>query len=231
MLNINFVPDDYVQKKESLRTNVLYLILALIVMIGLGGTFMVLKVRQKAIAVQATIVSQKMEKAKKDIAQLEDLQTKRKQMMKAALMTAELIEAAPRTIILAELTNSLPSGASLRTVKLVEKELAKPAQAPKAATYDNAQAKAAAAATPEKSKTETCIEIDGLAPSDIQVAGYIAQLNNSILFDNVALVLSKEIIKDDISLREFKLTANVKKDVHLSKKDIELIRAKRQGII
>ena len=49
MLNINFVPDDYVQKRESMRANVMYLILFLIVMIGLGGTFMVLKVRQKAI--------------------------------------------------------------------------------------------------------------------------------------------------------------------------------------
>ena len=122
MLNINFVPDDYVQKRESMRANVMYLILFLVVMIGLGGTFMVLKVRQRAIASQSAVVTEKMEKAKKDIAQLEDLQAKRKQMMKAALMTAELIEPMPRTVVLAELTNTLPSGVSLRNVKLLEKE-------------------------------------------------------------------------------------------------------------
>jgi Tfp pilus assembly protein PilN len=234
MLNINFVPDDYVQKRESMRANVMYLILFLVVMIGLGGTFMVLKVRQKAIANQVAVVTEKMEKAKKDIAQLEDLQAKRKQMMKAALMTAELIEPTPRTVILAELTNTLPSGASLRNVRLKEKQPAA-SSSPKPSTYD--QAKAAGASNPSaqaavpKPDVETCIEIDGIAPSDIQVASYIAQLNNSILFDNVALVLSKEYVRDEATFREFKLTANIKKDIHLSKQDVERIRTKRQSML
>jgi Tfp pilus assembly protein PilN len=233
MLNINFVPDDYVQKRESMRTNVMYLILFLVVMIGLGGTFMVLKVRQKAITNQAKIVAEKMEKAKKDIAQLEDLQAKRKQMMKAVLMTAELMEPAPRTVIMAELTNALPSGASLRDVKLLEKQPITKNQSPKPGSYDQAMAagNAATQTAPEKPSIETTIEIEGIAPSDIQVAGYIAQLNNSILFDNVTLVLSKEYIHDELTFRLFKLTANLKKDIHLSKKDIEQIRAKKQSLM
>jgi len=234
MININFVPDDYVQKRESMRANVMYLILFLVVMIGLGGTFMVLKVRQKAIANQVAVVTEKMEKVRKDIVQLEDLQAKRKQMMKAALMTAELIEPTPRTVVLAELTNTLPSGASLRDVRLKEKQTVA-ASSPKPSSYD--QAKAASAsnsstpAAPPKPEVETCIEIDGIAPSDIQVAGYISQLNNSILFDNVALVLSKEYLKDEVAFREFKLTASLKKDIHLSKQDIERIRTKRQSML
>lgn len=235
MLNINFVPDDYVQKRESMRANVMYLILFLVVMIGLGGTFMVLKVRQRAIANQSAVVSIKMEKAKKDIAQLEDLQAKRKQMMKAALMTAELIEPTPRTVVLAELTNTLPSGVSLRNVKLLEKEVtAATAPAPKSNSYEQAKAsadKASGAAASPKPTVETNIELEGLAPSDIQVAGYIAQLNNSILLDNVSLVLSKEFVRDEVAFREFKLTATLKKDVHLSKQDIERIRTKRQSMM
>ena len=233
MLNINFVPDDYVQKRESMRANVMYLILFLVVMIGLGGTFMVLKVRQRAIGSQAAVVAIKMEKAKTDIAQLEDLQAKRKQMMKAALMTAELIEPTPRTVILAEITNTLPSGVSLRTVKLLEKELIA-ATAAKPNSYEQAKAaadKAGGAAVALKPTIETSIELEGLAPSDIQVAGYIAQLNNSVLLDNVELVLSKEYIKDEVAFREFKLTATLKKDVHLSKQNIELIRTKRQNMM
>jgi Tfp pilus assembly protein PilN len=236
MLNINFVPDDYVQKRESVRANVMYLILFLIVMIGLGGTFMVLKFRQKAINSQAMIVTMKMEKAKKDIAQLEDLQAKRKQMMKAALMTAELIEPAPRTVILAELTNTLPSGASLRSVKMYERPIVVVNQTPKGGAYNQAKAAAdkangTAPAAPEKPKTETFIEIEGIAPSDLQVASYLAQLNNSIMLDNVELVQSKEFIHDEVAFREFKLMANLKKDIHLSKKDIEQIRAKRHSMM
>ena len=233
MLNINFVPDDYVQKRESMRANVMYLILFLVVMIGLGGTFMVLKVRQRAIGSQAAVVAIKMEKAKTDIAQLEDLQAKRKQMMKAALMTAELIEPTPRTVILAELTNTLPSGVSLRMVTLREKELTAATTA-KPNSYEQAKTaadNASGAAVALKPTIETSIELEGLAPSDIQVAGYIAQLNNSVLLDNVELVLSKEYIKDEVAFREFKLTATLKKDVHLSKQNIELIRTKRQSMM
>jgi Tfp pilus assembly protein PilN len=238
MININFVPDDYIQKRESLRANMMYLILFLIVMISLSGTFVVLKISQKAIANQAMIAAAKMDKAKKDIAQLEDLQAKHKLMMKAALMTAELIEPAPRTVILAELTNTLPAGVSLGDLKLLEKQPSTTtnSSAPKANTYDQAKTAAAAqnaapAALPEKNDVETCIEIDGIAPSDIQVAEYIAQLNNSILLDDVQLVLSKESVKDDIVFREFKLTARLKKDIHLSKEDIDRIRAKKQSML
>jgi Tfp pilus assembly protein PilN len=234
MININFVPDDYVQKRESMRANVMYLILFLVVMIGLGGTFMVLKVRQKAITSQVAVVAEKMEKAKKDIAQLEDLQAKRKQMMKAALMTAELIEPIPRTVALAELTNTLPSGVSLHNVRFKEK-LPTATSSPKPSSYDQAKtagaSNASTAAAAPKPDVETCIEIEGIAPSDIQVAGYIAQLNNSIIFDNVALVLSKEYLKDEVVFREFKLTASLKKDIHLSKQNIELIRTKRQSML
>jgi Tfp pilus assembly protein PilN len=154
-------------------------------------------------------------------------------MMKAALMTAELIEPTPRTVILAEITNTLPSGVSLRTVKLQEKELTA-ATAAKPNSYEQAKAaadNASGAAVALKPTIETTIELEGLAPSDIQVAGYIAQLNNSVLLDNVELVLSKEYIKDEVAFREFKLTATLKKDVHLSKQNIELIRTKRQNMM
>jgi len=154
--------------------------------------------------------------------------------MKAALMTAELIEPTPRTVILAELTNTLPSGVSLRDVRLKEKQPAA-ISAPKPSSYDQAKAASSSnsstvAALP-KPEVETCVEIEGIAPSDIQVASYISQLNNSILFDNVALVLSKEYLKDEVAFREFKLTASLKKDIHLSKQDIELIRTKRQSML
>jgi Tfp pilus assembly protein PilN len=228
MLNINFVPEDYIQKRESMRANVMYLVLFLLVMAALGGAFTVLKMRQRAINTQSMIISSKMEQAKTEIAELEELQSKRKEMMKAALTTAELLEPMPRTVILAELTNSLPPGVSLRCVKLAERKVQQ--TQPKAAnTYDQAKAGGAQPAAPLPDKIETGIEIEGMAPSDIQVAGYIAQLNNSILLDEVQLVQSKEnSTKDGITFREFKLKADIKDGIRLTQKDIDTIRAKRQ---
>ena len=63
MLNINFVPEDYIQNSESHRTNFLYLILFAIVMAGLTGVFLTIKIRQHALNTQETEVNQKMSKA------------------------------------------------------------------------------------------------------------------------------------------------------------------------
>ena len=46
-----------------------------------------------------------------------------------------------------------------------------------------------------------------------------------------SLCFQKRYVKDEVAFREFKLTAIIKKDIHLSKQDIEQIRAKRGGII
>ena len=48
MLNINFVPDDYVQSGESRRTNLMCLVLVVLVMAALGGSFVTIKIRQRA---------------------------------------------------------------------------------------------------------------------------------------------------------------------------------------
>ena len=56
------------------------------------------------------------------IKQFELLQSRRKEMMKTALMTAELLEPLPRSIVLASLTNELPAGTSLMEVKFNQKE-------------------------------------------------------------------------------------------------------------
>jgi hypothetical protein len=230
MLNINFVPDDYVQNNESRRMNWMCIILFVIVMAGLGGSFMTIKIRQRACNDKEKLVNAKMTQIQESIKQFEELQTKRKAMMKAALTTAELLEPVPRSVLLASFTNNLPPGVSLLKLSLIQKEPT-PQQSQSAPTnkYQAAQAgKAAAAAavqaTVSREKSlETYIEISGMAPSDLQVAAYIERLSISTLFDNVALVESKEYKIEDTTFRQFKLTMMVKSDVHLSKDDISKI--------
>jgi hypothetical protein len=230
MININFVPDDYVQKKESLRANTFYLVLFLIAMSALAGTFAVIKMRQKTALAEQVAVSKRMADAQKSIAQLEELQTKKKQMMNNVLLTAELVEPIPRSIVLAALTNNLPAGTSLKVVDIEQKAPANssPAQASK---YDAAKKTAAKAAEPKVSPEtllETQIQIEGIAPSDIEVAQYIARLTSSILFEKVALVQSRESTVDTDVRREFKLTAMLRKDVRLSEEDIKNLKVKAE---
>ncbi len=232
MVNINFVPDDYVQNNESRKMNLIYIVLLLAVLVALGGSFVTIKIRQRACTVKENLVNQRMAQTQETMKQLEELQTKRKEMMKTALTTAELLEPVPRSILLAALTNNLPSGVSLMDLNFMQKE-------PKN-TVQSSVSKFQATQTGTKDSQErlsmeqlleTNINIEGVATSDLQVAEYIKKLSVSNLLDNVALVESKEYKVEETAFRRFKLTAMLKKDVHLSKEDVEDIRGKAEGTV
>jgi len=236
MVDVNFVPDDYAQSNESRRTNYIYLVLFAVLMTALGGSFAAVKIRQRACIVNEGLVNKRLAEMQEAIRQFEDLQAKRREMMKTALTTAELIEPVPRSILLASLTNNLPTGVSLSDLKLVQRQSKQsaPTAAPTTSKYQAAQAQkgspqdtqeAAASVNPEK-MLETLIDIGGLAPSDLQVAAYIERLTNSSLLNSVALVESREFKAEGNTLRQFKLTAMLRKDVHLTKEDVEKIRSK-----
>jgi hypothetical protein len=237
MVNINFVPDDYAQSNESRRTNLIYLVLFAVVMTALGGSFVSIKIRQRACRTSEELINARMTEKKEEIKQFEELQTKKREMMKTALTTAELLEPVPRSILLASLTNNLPPGVSLSEVKLVQKKSKQNPTVVKTSKFQVAQAQKATAQSqssapenPEK-LLETHIDIEGLAPTDLQVASYIEQLSNSSLLDNVALVESKEFKLQDSTLRQFKLSAMLRKNVHLTKEDIEGIKNKAENTV
>ncbi len=228
MLNVNFVPDDYVKSTASRRTNLMYLVLLAVVMTGLFGSFVTIKMRQRAMVEREKYLSKKATEAQESIEQFEALQEKRKVMLKTALTTAELLEAIPRSVLLASLTNNLPSGVSLLKLNVVQKEPKRTTRSGATTRYQQAQGKNMGSQdqeSPEK-LLQTHIDIKGVAPSDLQVAAYLEQLSCSTLFGNVALVESKEHKVDDTTFREFSLTAMLKKDVQLSSEDIESIRSR-----
>ncbi len=228
MLNINFVPDDYVKSSESRRTNLMYLVLFAVVMAGLGGSFVTIKMRQHAIATKEEYLRTKAAEAQEAIEQFEALQTRRKVMLKTALTIAELLEPVPRSVLLATLTNNLPAGVSLLKLNVVQKEPKRTNRAVTTNKYKEARAQRTAANAKESQEKllETYMDIEGVAPSDRQVAAYIKQLSVSTLLDNVALVETKEHKIEDSTFRLFKLTATLKKEVHLSNEDIEEIRSR-----
>ncbi len=227
MAKIDFVPDDYIQQREGNRANLTYLVLLAVLMSAICVTFSIIKIRQRAARNELATLVQQMSQAHKQIAQLEELKIKSKTMMRTMVMTAELLEPIPRSIILAALTNNLPGGVSLLETKLSEKEIIRAAPAP-ASQYQAAGAKAAAQQEAPQKSFETTIEIKGIAPSDIEVAAYIARLSGSVLFDSVALVESKEHKINETRFREFKLKTMLRKNAVLSREDVRKIRGKRE---
>jgi len=229
MAMINFVPDDYVQQRRASRSNVLYLMLLLAMLGAIGITFGFIKMRQRAVQTELAQLNSRMAEAQQQIAQLEELKTKSQTMMKTMVMTAELLEAVPRSIILASLTNNLPSGVSLLDFGLEEKETQIYKSAAKNTTSSRySKANVTAAASEPQKTVSTNLQIKGIAPSDIQVAGFISRLNDAILFDDVSLVESKEIEIEKIKYRQFQLKAVIRPDLALTKENIDEIREKRE---
>jgi Tfp pilus assembly protein PilN len=214
----------------------MYLILFGMVMIALGGTFATIKVRQHAISVKEKAINARMAKASESIEQFEQLQQKRKEMMKTALTTAGLFEPVQRSILLAAITNNLPAGTSLLKLEINQEENknrssyshianTRKAKFEKAAEEDEFQAQL----SPER-LLETNIEIEGMAPSDLQVAAFIENLGCSPLFESVALVESKEEKnRDESKFRKFKLSTKLRSDIHLSNQEIDYIRSKTKS--
>ncbi|MHC4396687.1 MAG: PilN domain-containing protein [Planctomycetota bacterium] len=230
MQNINFVPDEYIQNNESHRTNLIYLVLFFVVMAGLVGSFASIKIRQRLCTAEEKRVNAKMAQVPEALKQSEELQKKYKAMMKTVLTAAELLEPAPRSTLLASLTNNLPSGASFLKLNLIQKEPKANRQVNRAANkYQATQAKKSGSAEPKlspKKSLEMHISVEGIAPSDLQVASYIERLSSSNLLDNVALVESKEYKINNKTFRQFKLTAMLRKDVNLDEENIDKIRVK-----
>jgi len=233
MLNINFVPDDYVQSSESQRTNLMCLILLAVVMTALGGLFVSIKIRQSVLSHEVARIDAKMAQEQEDLKKLGELQAKQKEMMKTALTTTQLFEPVPRSVLLASLTNSLPAGVSLLRLYMEQKEV-KQANQPTTNKYQTAKANKARQRQAQQTglaenPSETHIDIGGIAPSDLQVAEYIERLSSSSLLRNVALVESKEHKIEQTSFRQFKLKAMLRSDIHLSEEVIDGIRAEREN--
>jgi Tfp pilus assembly protein PilN len=243
MTTINFVPNDYIQQRRSSRVNLLYLVLLAILLAGIGVTFSIIKMRQSVARNELTRLDSKMQQAREEMARLEQIKQQGKTMVKSMMMTAELLEPVPRSIVLASLTNLLPPGVSLLDVGLKEKELklSAPAAAGPAKTAAKAGAKptqfqasaaggksAKAAAAEVKTVLQNDLIIEGIAHSDIEVACYIANLSSSILLDNVQLIESKEKKIDDIVYRQFRLQTSLKSNLTLTKDDINDIRKQRE---
>jgi hypothetical protein len=221
MANINFVPTDYNQKRDSTRANIIYLFLFAAVMGGIGATFSIIRMRQKTINSELAAVNEKLTEATEKFKLLEQLQKTGDEMMKTAAMTSELFESVPKSTILACLTNNLPKGVSFTNIKLFQKTI-KSSQPSKASSQYKKAAKRDAVS--KEKLIETFIEIKGIAPSDIEVAGYIAQLGKSIMLESTQLVESRQVEIDKVNCREFKLATKIKRNLQLTEEDIDSLK-------
>lgn len=229
MSKVNFLPDDYLDKKSQQRTNIICLTLFFLVMAGVAAGLMVTEKRQKTMTSRENDVRKKFVKANESLKQMEVLEKKRHHMMQKASVSASLMESIPRSLLLATITNHLPAGVSLLEYDLISKVVKKKAAKKRASRGKKKGRRVKNNAPAEKKditpeKVTTSIGIEGVAGTDLQVAKFIAQLNRSPMFNQVNLIFSEKHTLNDESLRRFKLLVVLDTEIKATKADVDLAR-------
>ena len=225
--NIDFLPEDYLDKKAQRRTNMFCLFLFLLVVAGVGTVFLLTERKQSLLKEKVADINQKMARASEALKQLDVLEKKKAEMMTKASISAMLMEPVPRSLLLALITNDLPARVSLTEYALTSREIFDRSNQ---ASSRNKKARRSVKSAPEKPalppKRETKIDFTGLAPTDLEVAQLIANLNESKLFSEVNLVFSAEHEYANEIMRRFQIQVILDPAAQAGNKDVEMARRK-----
>ena len=226
--DLNFMPEDYLEKKAQKRTNIICLFLFLVVSAGVGAGFMITEQRQEAVRKESDKVNKMMSKAGTMLKRFEDLEKKKKEILEKASVSAKLMEPVPRSLLLATITNDLPAGVSLLSYKLTSKEII-PASAHKKIRNKRKLLKKKKDSVRKKvviPRLDVSIEFTGLAQTDKQVSRVIGELNKSKLFSQVNLSFTKEYKSKEELIRFFKIIIRLAPNARADERDVEMARHK-----
>lgn len=208
----SFLPEDYIKRRVEMRTNIVCLILFGVVLAAVAGAYLVTRAQRENVLHQQTRLSIAFQEAARRIDQLDKLQSQKRDILRKARVTAALIEPVPRSNLLSALINRMPASLGLLELDL-ESETVKggrPVRPPTGSAMA-AHADADQPAQPPLDVPERKIELSliGVAPTDIQVAQYMASLARCPLLSRVDLIFSEEMRREELSQRRFRVDMTV----------------------
>ena len=224
---MSFLPEDYVERRIEQRTNFICLTLFVVVLGGVVAAWMVTARHEIELRDQRQQVNVSYTEAARRLEQLQQLEDRRSQMLRKAQVSASLIEPVPRTFLLADLINRMPPTMSLFEWDIHTKQAAAPvlARTSKSALSNKSDSKKKAD-EPAPPRYIVTVTMTGVAPTDVQVAQYMAQLSRSPLLEDVNLVFSEEAKIEDQTMRRFRIDMSLKADADVRQVDPLLVPRK-----
>ncbi len=224
---VSFLPEDYIERKNERRANLIYLTLFAIVILGVVGAFFVNNRQWSSVKDQQEAINVRYAQAAKDIELLKELEQQKNQMLAKAELTTALIEHVPRSVLLAEFINRMPERLTLLEVEL-ESKAVKPARAVRppangATSLATQAGQSDTPATPEPPRFDTRVTVVGVAATHSQVAWYVSSLQDCELLDRVDLKFSENTIIRDRGLNKFRIELTLKSNADARR--IELLTA------
>jgi Tfp pilus assembly protein PilN len=221
---LSFLPDDYLETKRQRRTNVICASLFLVIMSGIIVGFTKFEKDLRAAEKENGDVAKEYAEAATRIQQQKQMQEKHQRLNAQAELTASLVEKVPRSRLLAELTNAKPAGVSFKDVTLDSKLRTGPAAGPKTQFDIKREAMAAATGTggksaapaPQAKNYDVTVKVTGRADNDVQVAQFMAKLNQSQLVQDVNLLVSDEENVGEVRMRQFQIEMTVNPNAEIA---------------
>jgi Tfp pilus assembly protein PilN len=213
---MNFLPEDYVEKRQAARAAVVFIGLLLVVVGGIVGAYLFTQLHNKGVFDERDRVVAQYDEASKKIAEAQELQKQKELMVQKAEIATQLMERVRRSALLGELAKLLPTGVTLVSLELKTHEL----QGPPPAQSDLDKARRAASGESfayHPPTADVTINLTGTAPTDSEVASYMSSLQKSPLLTGVSLLFSEEYKKgkDDKSVRKFSVEMHINPDADL----------------
>jgi Tfp pilus assembly protein PilN len=225
--NMSFLPEDYLKSRLERRTNVICLTLFAVVLMGtIGAVLMQARKHAQERSLTRTTDHQ-MDEVARRIEQLEELQQRKGVMMRKARVTSMLIERIPRSVILAELINNMPTALSLTELELdtrVVRDAAPKAKTAMDRAKDKARANLIEADEIEIIPTSVTMNLAGIAPTDVQVAQFITALNRHEMFRDVNLLVTETATIEEQTMRRFRIELTVNQDLDMTSVEPTLVQ-------
>lgn len=224
MTTNSFLPADYLAKRAEKRTNLICLALFAIVMAAVFGAFLVTNRQWSQVKSAQGAINANYQKAGKQIQELTELEKQRDDMLNKAELAGALVERVPRSILLAELINRMPPQLGVLEFDLRSERRMPARQAVERSGSQrisgNARAQTREQANEVVNRVEApqynvSVAMVGVAPTDLEVSRYMAELNAYPLLRDVTLVYSEEKEIEGRRMRQFRISMTLAPDADI----------------
>lgn len=228
-LDSSFLPEDYLERKAESRTNLISIALFVVVTLGVVGAFFVTSRQWNDVKQYQTAVNIRYTQAAKDIEQLKTLEQQKGDLLEKAEVTTALIERVPKSILLAELVNRMPSKMTLLSIEVASTRLDKPVRSAARNDDKSNNAKSLAKSEGDKKKAKdakppvTAPRFDhkailiGVARTHNEVARYVSNLQECGLLTSIDLIFSEQATIEGQVMNKFRVEALVRPEADARK--------------
>jgi hypothetical protein len=189
---MNFLPEDYVEKRQAARSAAVFVGLLMVMVAGIFVAYQVRKWQSEPIFAELTKMRAQYEDAEKKIAEANEIGRQKATMMAKAELATTLMERVPRNALLRQLTELQPANVHMVDLELKTKEVQQAVAPMSDIEKAKRQQEGLPPEAPKPPVRQVTVDVTSMAATDADVAKYIAALTKCPILKDVNLLFSEE---------------------------------------